>query len=366
MPMWKELLAAAKADCLVGLWSKGAELARDGAVSGQEQGADGWIFRVRASGRGIAPTVHLYPQDREWECDCNGSFDPCEHVVACVIAVAATPDAAATLIADAGRNGGLRYELRAGEQGLEIARFLTDGHSADRALEEPLSTFLARRSPEVALATTHADLAIDRLLGHSPPGPLSFDNAVALLRLLTQVGDLRLDGAACRASGEPLYPRASVVDAPGGGVELVVEADPAVTRVVAPGVLLHGDTLHPFGAHARFGKRWERLPFRRVFPPSELAELVGTVLPELERHIPIDVDDDTPARARRCACALDSIRDRLRRARHRRAAPPRLWRPAASTHRWRSLRAYQRRDPRAAAARRDQPHACDCGASSIS
>jgi len=289
MAIWKELLAAVKADCLVGLWSKAAELARDGAVSGQEHGTDGWSFRVRSSGRAVAPTVHLYPEDAEWECDCDGTFDPCEHVAACAIAISAAHDAPETLFADAGRNGSVRYELRSGERGLELERFLTDGRSPDRLLAEPLVELVTRRSTTLAFAPTHADLAIDRLVNHSPAGPLSFDNAVAILRLLAGASELRLDGATVRASGEPLYPSARVVDASGGDVELVVEADPEVTRVVAPGVLLRRDTLHPFGAHAAFGRRWEKLPFRRLFPPSEIAELVGTVIPELERHIHVDV-----------------------------------------------------------------------------
>ena len=171
---WKQLLAAVKADCLVGLWSKGAELARDGAVSGHERGKDGWTFRVRSAGRAIAPTVCLYPDDGEWECDCNGSFDPCEHVAACTIAMAAAPDAEEKLFADSNRGGGIRYDLRSGERGLELERFLTATGSGARRLERPLAELVTRRSAELGFAPTHADLAIDRLLSHSPPGPLSF------------------------------------------------------------------------------------------------------------------------------------------------------------------------------------------------
>ena len=269
MTDWKGTLAAVKADCLVGLWSRGTELARDGAVSAKEHGDDGWVFRVRTSPseRNIAPTVHLYPEDREWECDCDGSFDPCEHVAACAIAMAATPDAAEKLFAESDRAGAMRYVLGSSERGLT----------------------LDRRRPEGGFTPTHADLAIERLLTHTPPGPLAFDAVVALLRLLAGATEIELDGVAVRASGEPHYPTARVVDAPGGAVELVVEADAEVSRVVAPGVLLRRDTLHPFGAHALFGKRWERLPVRRVFPPVEISELVGTVIPELERHIQVDV-----------------------------------------------------------------------------
>jgi superfamily II DNA or RNA helicase len=73
------------------------------------------------------------------------------------------------------------------------------------------------------------------------------------------------------------------------GVELVVEADPSINQIVAPGILRRGDTLHPFGAQARFGQTWERLPFRRSFSKREIPELVAAALPELSKHITVDI-----------------------------------------------------------------------------
>lgn len=286
---WRQLLAAVKTDCLVGLWAKATELARNGAVVGEDRGADGWTFRVRAAGRKVAPTVRIFPEDGEWECDCDGAFDPCEHVAACVIAAAATPEAAAALFADTGRRGGLRYEIASGESGLSLKRLMVDAEGQARPLDLPLDDQSATRSSNNDISPTHADLAVERLLRHVPRGPLSFDNAAALLRALVGASDIRLDGMPVRASREPIYPRARVVDGERGGVELVVEADPDVKRVVAPGVLLRGETLHPFGAQSRFGTRWERLPLRRAFSPADFSELVSTVIPELERHIPVEI-----------------------------------------------------------------------------
>jgi superfamily II DNA or RNA helicase len=287
---WKRLLAAVKADSLVGLWSKGAELARNGSVSGEERDASGWTFRVRVPGRTVSPTVRLFASDCEWECDCDGAFDPCEHVTACAIAVSAAPDAAESLFDDTAKRGSVRYELASGDSGITLRRYVIATGGEARPLTEPLADLISRGSAGLSLAPTHADLTTDRLLRYVPAGPLSFDNAVALLRALVGANDVRLDGIPVRTSGEPLYPHARAVDAAGGGVELVIEADPDVTRVVAPGVLLRRETLHPFGAQARFGKSWERLPFRRCFGASELSELVSAVLPEIERHIPVRVE----------------------------------------------------------------------------
>jgi len=289
---WKPLLEAAQAECPTALWSKGIELARIGAVAGETRDRDAWSFRVRVPGRPIAPTVNLYPEDREWDCDCGSRFDACEHVAASVAAVVQSSDGPEALFAAAVRNGGVRYELSRRAEGIVLERFLCDEAGPPRQLQRPLLDLIARGDAELTIAPTHGDLAIDRLVGRAAPSPLSFDKATALLRALVAVEDVRLEGEPVQASGEPLYPRARVVDASGDAVELIIEPDPEISEVVAPGVLRRGDTLHPFGAEERFGRSWERLPFRRVFAPAAIAELVGTVLPELDRHIPVLVETD--------------------------------------------------------------------------
>jgi superfamily II DNA or RNA helicase len=289
MTAWKDLATTVRADCLVGLWAKGTALSRDGAVIGAGREGDAWRFRVRTAGRSAAPMVVLYPRDCEWECDCDGAFDPCEHVAACVIAASAAPGAVEALFDDAGRRAKVRYDLRSGEQGLTVRRVIDAGEAGERTLDSSLADFLARRQETAGLAPTQADLAIDRLLGAALAKPLSFDKAVTLIRALVGTEEVTLDGEPVRVSAEPVHPRARVEDAGAGAVELVIEIDPEVTRVVAPGVLLRGDTVRPFGARDRFGQRWERLPFRRTFAGAEITELVSSVIPELERHIAVDV-----------------------------------------------------------------------------
>ncbi|MBI5503190.1 MAG: DEAD/DEAH box helicase [Deltaproteobacteria bacterium] len=286
---WKRLFDAAKAACPVGLWSKGVELARAGAVAGQTREPDMWTFRVPSHGNLIAPTATLYPDDEEWDCDCRGRFEVCEHVAACLIALTRSKDASDKLFHTDERNGHVRYQLSHGPRGLILERFLVDAGAPPRRLEQPIVDLIARGNPELTFAPTHGDLTLDRMIGRLLEAPLSFDKATALLPALVGVTDLMLDGKSVRASREPLFPRARVIDAADGAVEVVVEPDPAVTEIVAPGVLRSGDTLHPFGAHARFGDTWERLPFRKVFGSGQMADLVGTVIPELERHISVEI-----------------------------------------------------------------------------
>jgi superfamily II DNA or RNA helicase len=289
---WKALLDAVKAECPSALWTKGVALARAQAVSGDDHDDNEWTFRVRIPGKSAAPLVVLYPGDTEWDCDCGSRFDPCEHVAACVAAVLQSPDAESTLFDGAGAHAGISYELRRSDEGVVVERYASDAGGKPQRLEQSIAELSSNGRGQATLAPSQDDLAIDRLLGRSPDKPVSPERAPSLLRALVGVSELRLDGKPVHASSEPLYPRGRVTDAADGAVRLTIEPEPAVSETVAPGVLRSGDKLHPFGAQERFGKAWERLPFRRVFPADEIPVLVAEVLPELERYITIDVVTD--------------------------------------------------------------------------
>jgi superfamily II DNA or RNA helicase len=271
------------------LWAKGVKLAREGAVMGEERTEDTWAFRVRQPSRPVAPTANLYPDDGDWDCDCGGRFDPCEHIAACIVAVAKSPAAADALFEAGESNGGIRYDLTRGERGLMLRRSLVGGDGEAIPLEKPLSDLVARRSSELTIAPTHADLAVDRIVGRNLDAPIRPDYVPSLLRALVGVTELYVDDDRVRASNEPLYPHGRVTDAEGGGVELTIEADSDVVGFLVPGVVRTDASLHPAGARDRFGKSWERLPIRRVFSPARFPHLTGTVIPELESHIAIDV-----------------------------------------------------------------------------
>lgn len=285
MADWKAMLDAVKEQCLSGLWSKGVELARGAAVAGELREGDEWTFRVRLAGDEIAPTVILLPRDAEWECDCEGPCDPCEHVAACAIVAAQAGDDVDALFEKGAKNGALRYELRRTDAGLVLERSLLVGEEEPRLVEGSLVDLF--EGEELGFEPTREDLDVDLLVRRGEP--IGFERAKVLLAALVGVRDLRLEGMPVRASAEPLFPRARVVDGKGGGVEVVIEADPSVSEVVAPGVLRATDRLHPFGAGARFGKAWEKLPFHRSVAPADVGELVSALLPEIERHIAVDV-----------------------------------------------------------------------------
>ena len=75
-----------------GIWSSGVKLSRADAVAVESQDAEEVVLRVRAPGRPVAPTVVLYPGQRDWDCDCPGRMRPCEHIVAAALVLAQAGD----------------------------------------------------------------------------------------------------------------------------------------------------------------------------------------------------------------------------------------------------------------------------------
>ncbi len=286
MEDWRALLDAVKEECLSALWSKGVALARAEAVAGEAREEGEWTFRLRVPGDEIAPTVLLYPADAEWDCDCDGPCDPCEHVAACAIAAAKVGGDLDALFSGPGRNARLRYEFRRTRVGLVLERRVCLDDDDGRVLDEPLGEFIEGEGADLAFEPGREDFEVDRLV--HPDAPIPFERTRKLLAALVGIRDLHFEGRSVRASAEPIFPRATVSDGTRGGVELTIESDPSVSEIVGPGILRAGDRLHPFGAGARFGKMWEHLPFRRAFGREAFGELVATILPELERHIAIE------------------------------------------------------------------------------
>jgi superfamily II DNA or RNA helicase len=283
------LLDAARKASLSAIWSQGVKLARENAVTRASTTGAEVTVRVRAPGFAIAPTVTLYVDELEWSCDCGGKVDPCAHVTAAVIAVASS---ATTAAPSAGSPGSAnvassRLVYRLGTKGrlLTLARRIVHPDGREERVEG-LASHLAR-GRVVGFEPTHDDLRLDRILGFPAREVLPLARVVDVLAALADA-EVTLDGARVIVSGDPVLPLATVDDAPGGFV-LRMEADPAITRIVAMGVVLCGDTLRPLGETETTGERLERLPLSRNFARGDESELVTRVIPELQKRLIVTV-----------------------------------------------------------------------------
>ena len=282
------LFDAIRRASLPAVWSQGVKLARADAVSSAPGSPSAITLRVRARGHAVAPTVTLYPEEREWSCDCGGAADPCMHAVAAVIATREGNSQAATAEApSAAPQARLVYRLGTRGKTLTVERSIVHADGREQPVTG-LASLVAMGALPAGINPTHDDLSIDRLLtAHRDVLPLA--RLPGLLAALASAEHVTLGAGSVKASGDLLLPRAVVDDAPGGGFTLTLERDPAITHVVAEGVARTGDTLRPLGETQATGLLLERLPLARVFSREQQADLVTVVLPEIETRLSVEM-----------------------------------------------------------------------------
>jgi superfamily II DNA or RNA helicase len=308
-----------------GTWSAAVKLARDEAVLLESRSSDEEIVaRVRAPGRAVAPTVVLYPGEREWDCDCGGRVSPCEHVAAAAIALlraganendvngvndAAEPGVVPSGTAETARPvapggasgtparswGRVLYRLTRAESGLRLTRAIRYHDGREVPLATTLSAVLSRPGEAAGISPEQADLRADQLLGTASRAPLLPTKLDALLRVLVGCERVLLDGQPVAIAEGELLPRARVADR-GDDVVLTIEAAPGIRAVVSAGVALVAEAgaadavaLQRLGELELSGPWLQHLPQVRVTPPRDLGALAATVLPDLARRIEVDV-----------------------------------------------------------------------------
>jgi superfamily II DNA or RNA helicase len=281
----KQLLDAVRKASLPAIWSQGVKLSRENAVTRDSAGKGEETLRVRAPGHAIAPTVTLYVDELEWSCDCGGKVDPCAHVVAGAIVVAAAGTSGEAIPA-AMEEPAPRLVYRLGRKGrlLTLDRFIVYPDGREERLGAALSSGLSRARLPAGMTPTHDDLLVDRILGAPARDVVPLARVADLLAAIAG-GEVAYEGKKVTTSGEVVLPRAVIEDAPGGGFVLRLDRDPSITDVVAMGVARLGDVLRPLGDMATTGEFLERLPLSRTFARAQETELVTKVLPELEKRL---------------------------------------------------------------------------------
>jgi superfamily II DNA or RNA helicase len=294
------LLESIRKASLPGTWSQGVKLARAQACTLLQRAEAELTVRVRLSGSALAPTVTLYVDDGEWTCDCESRFDPCPHVVAACIAatsgsLGAEPNASAGAQVKGAATGvvaraRIAYRLTLDGYRLMLTRFIVHAGGQEERLTGSLLAGMTRGQLPAGIGATQGDLAIDRRLGATPRPALSPSIVGDIFGELAGQADVAFDGRPIRLSAERIGPRARVVDAEGGGFRLTMTQDPRIDAVIALGVVRVGKVLHPIAEAETTGYRLERLPLERTFNGAEAAELVTTILPELDRRMHLEIE----------------------------------------------------------------------------
>ncbi len=294
-----ELLDAIREACPPGFWSRAVRIARAGGVSAAPELADDdgeVVLRVAVPGGPVAFTVHLWPEEPDWDCDCEGRHDACPHAAAAAIAWARSVREGAPLgrAGEAVPSRGGRAPARVGYRLARHPRGFTVRRVAVRLGEdEPFRGSLA--SPRVAaLVADEADRAVEAAMLMAWETPVERPRVPRLLAALEGCEDVRLDGEPVRALARPVVPIGRVEDH-GRGFRARIVRDPSIVEVFRNGaVLCRADDggpplLRPVGDGGL--SREQRLHLGRgvVFEPGEVGRLVGEFLPSLRRRIPVEV-----------------------------------------------------------------------------
>lgn len=269
-------------------WSSGVQLARGDAVQGERREAGELILRVAQRQGMLSQRVVLAPDDEDWSCDCGGADDPCPHVAAAVIALRRAEQAGEDLFSpDAPASGRISYRLTRNQGRLALER-VVETEAGTRVLTSTLSAVASGRVEGPAFSATPDDVEVERLLGSRLRGVIPNGILPRLLAGLARCPDVRLDGRPVRCSGEPVVLEGRVEDQ-GQGFRLWVEPVPSVDESFLNGAALCGDVLHPVGETRLDGRELQVLPRGRTFLPDAVMELVGEVLPSLQRRIHVDI-----------------------------------------------------------------------------
>jgi superfamily II DNA or RNA helicase len=268
-------------------WSKGVTLARAGAVSVESRDEEEIALRVFVAGSALSPRVGLFPGDREWECDCGGPLEACEHVAAAVIALRQGNEERPSP-----RSGGDRspvvYRFTRSRDGLVFERGVLEGDEL-RPIEAPLEAIASGRLSGPRFEASPEDLEIDRALRGRYRGRLDRADVPRVFQALSRSRRITLDGETIRVSPEPAIRPVVVEDAAGGGFLVRVAERAESSETFQNGIVRVGDRLRPEVEPRLTRREWEEFSRGRIYRFEELADLVGEVLPSLKKRSPVEI-----------------------------------------------------------------------------
>ncbi len=270
-------------------WSRGVELARSDAVSGERSDGDEVVLRVATRGGLLSPAVTLFPDDADWDCECGSAEDVCEHTAAAVIALRQARSEGRELPgASAGGRGRIAYRLSREGSGLALERAVVR-EDGEELLATTLAALASGRVDGPAFVASQADLAIEQTLGAKRRGRQPRGVLATLLRQLAACDDVTLDGEPVDTSPEPVGPVA-VLEDDGPDFRLRVTRDAGISDTFEDTVALCGGVLRPLAALRLDGRELEDYAGEGArFEPDRVSELVTEILPRIEGRMPVEV-----------------------------------------------------------------------------
>jgi len=282
MPIFDAVRKATRDD----IWSRGVQLVREERVLGVSESEDELILSVVPQGRARPATVHLWPDDVDWSCDCAATLRPCLHIAAAAIALRRAREAGDSLPKGDGISGvaSIGYRFARTDQGITIQRTVVGGQE-----EVPLTGPIAgNHSGPARLSFTDADRDAEIAMARRFGTLVTRERLPRLFRALSDVTDVTFDEDRITVSQTPVVPHGWVEDH-GSGFRLRIVRDPAISEVYGNGMVRCGSSLHYIG-DGELSKEQRRILTRGiVYSIDEVGQLVGDMIPRLEKKIPVHV-----------------------------------------------------------------------------
>ncbi|MBW2267921.1 MAG: DEAD/DEAH box helicase [Deltaproteobacteria bacterium] len=270
-------------------WSRGVELARAGSVVGETDSGDEILLRVAAQDGLISPSVTLYPDDEDWDCDCRTRETVCEHVAAAIIALRRARSEGQALPIATRKRGHIGYRLTREADGLAIERVVVK-EGEEVLLTSTLAAVASGRVEGPEFVASADDIAVEHSLGTKWRGRVPRGVLVTLLGPLSRCSDVRLDDEPIRASPLELGFTLRVED-DGPGFRVRVGRTEPIETTFDDCVARCGDELRPLANAGLLGR--ELADFGgtgKHFAADEAQRLVTEVIPQLQERMPVQVE----------------------------------------------------------------------------
>lgn len=280
------------------IWSQGVIMTRDGSQFFEEAHSQETerIFQVLVKGEKVSPRVLLWPEDEDWDCDCNGD-SPCAHVAGTLIALKQNlvkkRSAAPGEKTAAANSLSLEYHFRRSPRGLTLERFLTNGERKKPltgSVRAYVAAFEAGRIQSPPIVANRADFEVDAILSSSGGAQLlNRLQLTGLFKVFIFEQKFFLDDQSIQVSSEFLKGLCELVDE-GTGYRLRRVKNPTVTEVFPLGVALCTDTLKLITENRLSDEEMRKLSGEGLYFSPEQENFLRThVLPDLEKKVPIDI-----------------------------------------------------------------------------
>ncbi len=305
---------------LPAVWSKGVTLVRaEASIVCDSQDEEEVLLRLLVKNQAVSPRVKLFPQEQQWDCDCESDDDPCAHVAASMIAIkqGRTTDVTSAISGQASELsdvGHLVYRFRtvpmpavsrwssrssnssAGVPepllGLALDRYIVAA-GREQKLTQNLRSYVAGqnagRVDGLKVAASKSDFAVDLVLGNPSEHPLDRQTLLKLVRTLESFDGLTLDAKPLRCSTQLIGTQARLID-DGVGWRLLRFQKLEIEKKFSGGFVLAGNRLHPVEHSKLTPQEDEALTTSgRYYPPEAAYRLASEILPALELKIPVEV-----------------------------------------------------------------------------